>query len=105
MSAGSGTSILSGSDNYTGGTTVTAGTLIVTSDIALSDGTSLTVGAGASLIFDPSMAGSPVSNSAAAVAVPEPATSALSGVGALALIAYGWRRRTSRKSNRRRGGR
>ena len=76
MSASNGTLILSGSDSYTGGTTVNAGTLIATSNAALPAGTSLTVGAGGTLIFDPSLAGSPVAGSSggAVAAVPEPGT-------------------------------
>ena len=54
------TLVLSGTNTYTGGTTVTAGTLIVNNATALPDGTSLTVGAGGTLIFDPTAAGSPV---------------------------------------------
>ena len=56
---GSGQLILSGSNNYGGGTTVGAGTLIVNNSAALPDGSSLTVGAGGTFIFDPSMAGAP----------------------------------------------
>ena len=52
--SGNGQLILSGTDSYTGGTTVTGGTLYVTNSSALPDGTSLTVGAGGILIFDPS---------------------------------------------------
>ena len=76
--------ILSGSSNsYTGDTVVAAGTLEITSAGAIPDGTSLTVGAGGTLIFDPSAAGSPVSDSAAAATVPEPGTLALLTSGVL----------------------
>jgi len=75
--SGNGDLILSGSNNYTGGTFVTAGTLDVTSNRSLPTGSSLTVGAGGTLVFDPSMAGSPVVSSASTVAVPEPGTLAL----------------------------
>jgi autotransporter-associated beta strand protein len=95
---GSGTLVLSGTDIYTGGTIVTAGTLIATNSNAIPHGTSLTVGAGGTFIFDPSAAGSPVMNSAAA-AVPESSTLALLGVGAIGLLGCAWRRRTSRKAN------
>jgi len=93
MSGSGGTLILSGTDTYTGGTNVTAGTLIVTSNAALPDGGTLTVGAGGTLIFDPSAAGSPVTNTASVVAVPEPSTLVLLGAGAVALITYRWRHR------------
>jgi len=83
--AGNGTLVLSGTDNYTGGTTVRDGTLVITSDTAIAGGTSLTVAAGGTFVFDPSLAGSPVSggqvlaaSSAGTVsAVPEPGTLAL----------------------------
>ncbi len=48
---GSGTLILSGSNDYRGGTVVDAGTLILASSAALLDGSGLTVGAGASQLF------------------------------------------------------
>ncbi|MGA2253352.1 MAG: autotransporter-associated beta strand repeat-containing protein, partial [Thermoguttaceae bacterium] len=55
--AGSGSVTLSGTNSYTGGTTVSAGTLLINAASALPDGTSLTVGAGATFIFDPSSTG------------------------------------------------
>ena len=54
MNGVGGTLILSGKDSYTGGTNVDAGTLVVTSPSAIADGTSLTIGAGGTFIFDPS---------------------------------------------------
>ncbi len=92
---GLGTLILSGSDTYTGGTTVDAGTLIVASGAALPDGTSLTVGAGGVVLFDPSADLAPVldgqllvvSPDPALTAVPEPETLVLLAVSALLL---GW---------------
>ena len=51
---GPGTATLNGPNSYMGGTFVTGGTLIVTESDALPDGTSLTVGAGGTFIFDPS---------------------------------------------------
>ena len=50
---GSGTLIVGGNNSYTGGTNVLGGTLIVSSASALPYGSSLTVGAGATLIFNP----------------------------------------------------
>ena len=58
---GSGDLILSGNNTYNGGTTVIAGTLILTSSNALPDG-NLTIGAGGTLIFDPSVVAAPASN-------------------------------------------
>ena len=84
--------ILSGTNTYTGGTDVEAGTLVLTSNTAIADGTSLTVGADATLIFDPSAAGAPVTNSAAAAAVPEPGSLALLIAGAALLAMYRKRR-------------
>jgi autotransporter-associated beta strand protein len=93
---GPGTLILSGSNTCSGGTNVEAGTLEILSNSALPDETSLTVGAGGVFIFDPSLAGASVTNSAATAAVPEPGTLILLAVGALGLAAFGlrWRRAT-----------
>ena len=92
VTVNAGTLILSGSDSYTGNTTVNFGMLIITNSSALPDGTSLTVGAGGTLIFDPSMGGTAVLASAIS-AVPEPETVALLGAGAIGLLAYACRRR------------
>ena len=54
MSGTNGTLILSGTGLYTGGTIVNAGILAVTTSTAIPDNQSLTVGAGGTLIFDPS---------------------------------------------------
>jgi autotransporter-associated beta strand protein len=85
MSGAGGTLILSGTDSYRGGTTVTAGTLIVTSDFGLPEGSSLTVAAGGTLIFDSTLvvAGplAEASVSATTQAVPEPGTLALAIAG------------------------
>jgi len=75
---GSGTLLLSGTGLYTGGTIVNAGILAITSSTALPDGGRLIVGAGGTLIFDPSysfspIVGTPVSPLAASP-VPEPGT-------------------------------
>jgi autotransporter-associated beta strand protein len=66
---GSGTVTLSGADTYTGGTTVSAGTLVVTCSSALAANTSLTVGAGAIFVFDPSLDATPSAVVAAATPV------------------------------------
>ena len=51
---GQGTVILAGQNGYTGGTIVSAGTLVVGNSSAIATGTNLTVGAGASFLFDQS---------------------------------------------------
>ncbi len=89
--------ILSGSSNtFGGGTNVEAGKLELTSHAALPDGSSVTVGAGATLLFDPSAAGAPVAISSGAVApVPEPGTLALVVLGlGSAAICRRFRRRS-----------
>jgi len=95
---GSGQLVLSGSNSFGGGTIVEAGTLIVNNSAALPDGTSLTVGAGGTLIIGSAVAGSVVEGSAIAsspalapAAVPEPSTVSL--LLAAALLAGGLRRR------------
>jgi autotransporter-associated beta strand protein len=92
--SGTGTILLSGNSTYTGGTTVDSGTLIVTNSDAFPNGTSLTVGAGGTFIFDPSAAAAPAAGAVAA-AVPEPSTLTLLGVVAVGLLGYTWRRRRS----------
>jgi len=102
MSGTGGTLILSGTGLYTGGTIVNAGTLAVTTSTALPDGYNLTVGAGGTLIFDPSYSFSsiiatPVSATSSAVMgavspVPEPSTLVLLIAG-LAVGLGAWRRR------------
>ena len=75
--------ILSGSNNrYGGGTVVEQGTLIVNNSGALLDGSSLTVGAGGTFIFDPTMGGTSMDASPSLLpeVVPEPGTLALFGV-------------------------
>ncbi|MGA2255290.1 MAG: autotransporter-associated beta strand repeat-containing protein [Thermoguttaceae bacterium] len=89
---GAGTVVLSGSNSYVGATTISDGTLILASNTALADGTSLMVDAGGTFIFDPAQAASSVAGSAGTVAVPEPSTLVLLGVGVLAVIVYRWRR-------------
>ncbi|MGA2255491.1 MAG: Ig-like domain-containing protein, partial [Thermoguttaceae bacterium] len=53
-----GTVILSGSNSYTGGTVVKDGTLVADNANALPNGTSLTIGAGGTFVFDPSQSAS-----------------------------------------------
>ncbi|MGO9111612.1 MAG: beta strand repeat-containing protein [Thermoguttaceae bacterium] len=91
--------ILSGSNNYRGSTTVNAGTLVVTSDSALPNGTSLSVGAGGTLIFDPSQAGAAPITSLAASQIdplPEPGTFVLFAAAVCGAAVY-QRLRSSRK--------
>ena len=76
---GLGLLVLSSSNSYAGGTTVSAGTLEVVDRWALPNETSMTIAAGAALIFDPSTAaGSPLDLSTASPAmvqaVPETST-------------------------------
>jgi autotransporter-associated beta strand protein len=96
---GTGMLVLSGSDTYTGGTTINAGTLVAASASAIPNGTSLTVGAGGTFIFDPSQAGAPVvgsTSSAGVAAVPEPGTLALLAATLLSAAIYRrFRRRSS----------
>ena len=95
---GTGSLIFSGTDSYTGGTNVNAGTLYVTNSNAIADGTSLSVGAGGTLIYDPSqaVAGSMQHASQgkglAVAPVPEPGTLALLIAGAVVGLAV-WRSR------------
>jgi len=95
---GLGTLVLSGTNNYSGGTVVNAGILAITSSSALPDGHRLTVGAGGTLIFDPSFSGSPVqgmssiaASSVAVNPVPEPGTLALLFAGLVVGLGV-WRR-------------
>ena len=94
---GTGQLVLSGNNSYRGGTNVQAGTLIAESPTALPNGSSLSVGAGASQLFGAAEIGSPivgnesVSGGRGAAAVPEPGTLALLLAGLLAAAAA-WRR-------------
>ncbi len=99
--SGDGELILSGSNTYSGGTIVMDGKLDILQSLALPEGSSLTVGAGATLIFGASWSGSLVSDSAAAVAVPEPGMLALLVAGVTLLGLY---RRRRFRSNRDRTG-
>jgi fibronectin-binding autotransporter adhesin len=71
---GTGQLFLSGVNNYTGSTIVNAGTLIVDSPTALPDGSSLTVGQGASSLFAPAAGPAATALAGGASAVPEPGT-------------------------------
>jgi len=91
LKTGDGTLVLSGTNSYSGGTIVNVGTLIATTSAAFLDGSSLTVGAGGTLIFDPSVSGAPAmaqSQSLAVSPVPEPGTLALLGVAVCGAIVY-----------------
>ena len=96
---GLGTLVLSGNDAYAGGTAVNAGTLMATTTTAIPDGTSLSVAAGGTFIFDPTGTGAlPVSAGAVVAgapvsAVPEPGTLALLIAGAVVAFAA-WRKRS-----------
>jgi autotransporter-associated beta strand protein len=92
----SGTLILSGSNDYVGGTVISAGTLHVTNPLAITDGTSLTVGASGALVFASAGAEIPVIPPPSAMsAVPEPSSFVLLGAGAVALLGIA-RRRSAR---------
>ena len=83
---GSGTLILSGTNSYTGGTNVGEGTLIATDGGAIPDASSLTVGAGGVFIFDPSMAGAPMTHGATFAASPAGAVAAVPEPGTIAIL-------------------
>jgi fibronectin-binding autotransporter adhesin len=69
---GTGQLVLSGTNSYMGGTVVNSGTLVIDNTTALADGSSLTVGQGASSLFAPAFAAPPAVAPAGASAVPEP---------------------------------
>ena len=94
LDGGTGMLVLANSDNsYGGGTYVNAGTLVATVSDAIPAGTSLSVAAGATFIYDPSRApGYEAGSVLVAAAVPEPGTLALFGAG-LAVAALAWRRK------------
>ncbi|MGO9112862.1 MAG: beta strand repeat-containing protein [Thermoguttaceae bacterium] len=90
MLDGPATLVLAGTNTYTGGTDVGDGTLVLESNEAIADGSSLTVGADATLIFGPSLAGAPAASTISPV--PEPGTLALLLAGAALLATYRKRR-------------
>ena len=82
---GTGCLTLSAVNSYTGGTTVLAGTLRVTVAGALTDDSSLTVGAGGTFVFDPAITASndttaSTSDTSATTAAPSSTNSALSSL-------------------------
>ena len=104
---GGGELILSGTNTYTGGTFVDDGTLVINSANSLPSGSSLTVGAGGTMIFDSSFTGSPVvSNSyesrpsSNTESVPEPSTIALLISGLIAGGLFLFRKQKQKVSNR-----
>ncbi len=100
---GAGTLILSNSTNdFQGGLVVDAGTVILTQTGALPDGSTLTVGAGSTFIFDPSVAtltggagSAPAATTAGVAGVPEPGSVALLLAAAAGLAAWRLRRRSA----------
>jgi autotransporter-associated beta strand protein len=104
IKTGTGALVLSGTNRYSTGTLVENGSLILSNADALEDGTSLTIGAGASLMFglsvvDASTANtqipSPPANGVVAP-VPEPGTLAVLASGAAMIGLSTWRRRRER---------
>jgi len=100
MSGTGGTLLLSGTGNYNNGTNVLAGILAVTTSTALPDNQSLTVGAGGTLIFDPSFSFSPIIASPLSPQATNSPVNPVPEPGALALLLAGlvvgcgaWRRR------------
>ncbi len=95
---GAGVLVLDGANSYRGGTIVLAGTLVIDSASALADGSSLTVGQNASLLFATPLPEPTLSAmSSKAVAVPEPGTFTLLAIAAIAGLGVGGRRVTARR--------
>ena len=90
---GPGTLVLSGSNSYTGGTVVADGTLEIFGSAALAPGTSLTVGAGGTLIFGATTSSAtqassiPNTSFLAPSPVPEPGTFTLCLIGGMLMFA------------------
>src|SRR5208282_2710812 len=92
LKMGGGKLILSGNDSYRGGTMVDDGTLVIAFTLAMPEGTSLIVGAHATLTFDSSQAVALATFNGSVSPVPEPGMLALLGAGAIALLGYALRR-------------
>ncbi|MGA2256052.1 MAG: right-handed parallel beta-helix repeat-containing protein [Thermoguttaceae bacterium] len=86
VKTGTGSVILSGANSYSGGTIVSGGTLIVTNASALPAGSSLTVGAGGTFIFDPTAIASGAVPAAQATTKSNSAASAARTVAAAATM-------------------
>ena len=84
---GDGQLILSGTNSYRGGATISGGTLDVLNSASLPDGSALTVGSGAGLIFGQPPAMSPVILQDSAAGVPEPGVFALIAAGGVCCVA------------------
>ena len=85
--SGDGLLILGGTDDYNGGTTVSGGTLDVLDAASLPDGSALSVGSGATLIFGGPLATVPVISEDSPAAVPEPGMLPLLAAGGACLVA------------------
>ena len=109
VASGDGTLVLSGSNSYSGGTSVEGGTLLMTSAEALPAGTPLTLGAGGTLLFDPSAAeAAPPAEvggdgSVSAAAVPEPGILALLAATGSCVSVAALRRRGTKRTRQRHG--
>ena len=96
---GNGALILSGDNSYDSGTTVGSGTLYAVTSTALPDGSSLTVAAGGTFVFDPSLSGlnGQTLSASTVSAVPEPAVLVLLAAALATVTIYRrlrWRERT-----------
>ena len=106
VKTGTGTLVLSGTDNYSGSTTVVGGTLVATNNEAIADNSNLFVGNDLTAFGGvvPAEASSPAGAGIAAsstTAVPEPATLGLMMSGALVGLLAVRRRRQSARNRRR----